>query len=222
MVDNAAPSRNPADESSLGGGLDVVFRKNMMKVDGQLPAVVISYDRDKNVAIVKPLISILKTNMQRVSRATIAEVPVLALGGGGYVINFPLAAGSKGWIEASDRDISLYMQAAQKEAPPNTFNIHSFEFGRFVPDVFGDFTIAGEDAGAMVIQSNSGNIKIVLSAAALKLKHPTLISLQAPEIDLVGHVNNTGGLAIDGLEFIEHGHDGVQTGSGTSDGPVAI
>jgi hypothetical protein len=189
------PSKNPADDDSAGGALRTIFRKQMMKADGQLPAIVIGYDRARNRATVRPLVTLVKTNGQTVSRASIASVPVLALAGGGFVLNFPLKPGDLGWIEASDRDISLFVQSL-KESPPNTFRIHSFNDGRFIPDAFAKYTIASEDDDAAVLQSLDGTVRIALDADELRLTAPTiratastLFEVTAPAIVM----NQTGG-----------------------------
>src|SRR5690606_7698783 len=85
----------------------------------------------------------------------------LALGGGDFVLSFPVSPGDFGWIEASDRDISLFMQQ-QAESGPNTIRKHSFSDGRFIPDKIRDYTISGDDDGAVVLQSLSGSCKVSL------------------------------------------------------------
>jgi hypothetical protein len=168
------PSKNPADDGNVGGALNTIFRKRAMKLEGRLPAVVMSYDRVRNIATVRPLIQMLKTNGVTVSRPSIASVPVLALGGGGYTVTFPLASGDLGWIEASDRDISLFMQSMQESAP-NTFLIHRFSQGRFVPDAFRQYTFdTADDASSMVLQNYAGTVKICLDPAAVRVIAPTV------------------------------------------------
>jgi hypothetical protein len=183
------PSKPPSIDGDLGGALAFIFQKMMQKVDGQLPAKVISYNRATNRAIVQPLISIIGTNGQRVGRAPIAAVPVLVLGGGNFFVNFPLGANDIGWIEASDRDISLFLQSAQQSSP-NDGRLHSFEHGRFVPDVFDNYTFT-PDAGAMVISSLDGTTRIVMSAGK--------IQLFAAEIDINSTtltINNAGVMTV--------------------------
>lgn len=196
----------------MGSVLRNVFRKMMMQVDGMLPARVVSYDRARNMATVQPLISILTSSGASLPRAPLASVPVLALGGGGFVINFPLKAGDTGWIEASDRDISLFMQQAA-EAQPNSQRLHSFSDGRFIPDVFGKYTVAGDDDAAMIIQNYAGTVAVSL--------HDDKLRLKAPNIEFDGNVTQTGGFfVINGIEFNTHQHTGVETGPNNTGGPV--
>jgi hypothetical protein len=168
------PSKNPADDGNVGGALNTMFRKRAMKLENKLPAIVISYDRVHNIATVRPMISMLKTNGVTVQRASIASVPVLALGGGGYTMTFPLKNGDLGWIEASDRDISLFLQSMQ-QSPPNTFLIHRFSQGHFVPDAFRQYTFdSADDGSSMVIQNYAGTVKVCLDPAAVRVIAPTV------------------------------------------------
>lgn len=189
MTTPQIPSKSPAADGDLGAAIGFVFKKLLEKTDGQLPAQVLEYNRATNRAVVQPLISIISTSGQRVGRAPIAAVPVLALGGGNFFVNFPLGKGDTGWIEASDRDISLFLQSSQI-AQPNDTRLHSFEHGRFVPDAFDKYTFT-PDAGALVISSYDGSTRIVMSQGK--------IQLFAPEIDINSttfNINNSGAMTI--------------------------
>lgn len=218
MSEGNIPSQDPADDGTLGGVLRATFRKLLQGVDGMLPARVESYDREANVATVRPLVAVLTTDGGRVSRAQVARVPVLALGGGGFVLNFPLKAGDLGWIEASDRDISLFMQAMD-EAQPNTYRMHSFEDGRFIPDVMSQFSVGDVADDAMTLQSLDGSVRIEIS--------PSRIRYVAPLHEFDGRakfndgVETFGILENNGVDVgSEHPHSGVQTGGGNSGPPV--
>jgi hypothetical protein len=157
------PSKDPSLEGGgMAGMLKQVLGKFLQNVDNALPAKVTGYDRKANTATVQPVVAVLSTEGQSLPRAKVASVPVLALGGGGFIINFPLKPGDLGWLHASDRDISLFMQGLQ-EARPNTVRMHSFEDGLFIPDVIRKFVVSDEDMDAnMVIQSLDGKIRLAL------------------------------------------------------------
>lgn len=231
MTDNAIPSKDPANEGTLAGVLSAVFKKQLQGVDDMLPAQVIAYDRVANVATVRPLVMVLTTDDQTVQRAQIARVPVLALGAGDFVINFPVKAGDKGWIKANDRDISLYLQGL-KEAQPNTTRLHSFEDGLFIPDVLNQYTLAGDVADDdMVIQNLDGTIRVIIGPAKVRVVHPVLIEFEAPDVKAIGDLEVTGtslltgyvtapaGAEIAGIDFETHTHSGVDPGAGNSGPP---
>ena len=236
MIANAPPSRDPTNEGTFSGMFKAILRKFLQNdIDTMLPAVVISYDRASNTAIVKPTIQMLDTNGNAISREQIAKVKVLALGGGGFVLNFPLQAGSKGWIEACDRDISLFAQAGNEEQPPNTLRFHSFSDSRFIPDIFSQYVISPSDEGAMVLQSTDGSVAVVVDAAELRLRAPSVkvvssgntaitsagtLTITASATTINGPVTAPNGITIGSIPFGSHRHTGVTLGTGTSGGPT--
>ena len=176
MVVNARPSRNPANDDTMVGMLREVLRKTLQNTDDMLPAKVQVYDRATNRARVTPLIEVVTTEGERVQRADIPSIPVMLLGGGGFFLSFHLPAGSLGWIKASDRDISLFLQSYTQHAP-NTRRLHSFEDALFIPDVMTGYTIAQEDNEAFVLQNLDGTVRISMRETGLVMT--------APQMDIV-------------------------------------
>lgn len=229
------------EKSRLLGAIAAAFRGEKMADDNLLPAVIIDYDRDKNIAKVKPLIQWVDVNEGLHSRTPISDVNVISIGGGGFHISFPLKAGDLGWIFASDRDISLFKQSLA-EAAPNTGRLHKFEDALFVPDVFRKYSIAEEDAGAMVIQSTSGATKISISEDSIlitasndvKVKavtttfdsnvimNKTLVVKDAATFNAAAQfdasVNMDSSLTLDGIDVGGHGHTSNSPGQRTIGG----
>ncbi len=174
---NSIPSvfNDPASTDSLVGVLKFVFNKLLQNTDGMLPAKVIAYNRaeEPNFVQVQPLIAILKTDNKTTSRPQIAKVPLFTLGGGGFFINFNLNPGDLGWIKASDRDISLFLQSYE-ESKPNTLRVKSFSDAVFYPDVMRGYTIAETDLEGMVISNTAGTIKIVLTDLGVNITCPLM------------------------------------------------
>ena len=189
MNSNNNPSIDPANNGSLAGSIRFAFGKMMQQVNGMLPAQVIKYDREANRVQVQLMISILTTGGQQIPRPQIASIPVLLIGGGGYMLNFPLKTGDFGWVIANDRDISLFLQTYSQGAP-NTTRVKNFSDGLFIPDAMRNFTIDDEDEENAVLQSLDGTIKISLSE--------TTITVKAPNIVLDGNVTVTGALNAQG------------------------
>lgn len=164
-----SPSMNQGELGTVVGTAKLILEKFLQGVNDMLPAVVISYDRTSNRAKVQPLISIVTTKNQRVQRAPVASVPVLTLGGNGFVISCPLKAGDLGWIKANDRDISFFKKS-YKNSPPNTRRKHSFEDAMFIPDIMlHGVTIAAEDVDNLVIQNSAGTAKMAWWSTFLKI-----------------------------------------------------
>lgn len=235
MTDNYyPPSLNPASRGDFAGIVRFILTKWLQKTDDMLPAKVISYNRTTNRAIVQPLISIVDTNNNLVQRGVVSSMPVLQLGGGGFVLSCPLNTGDLGWIKANDRDISLFLQSL-KNSPPNTGRLHSFEDGLFVPDtMFRNVVINGEDAGNIVLQTTDGTVRVAIWPNKVKITAPEVdivapvVSVQAstsvafttPTMTVSGDVVVTGEVTAVGKVLGTHVHSGVQTGGGNTGPPV--
>lgn len=225
----APPSINPADEDTLVGTFQQVFRKFIQgQLDDCLPARVIAYDRDTNRATVQPQIMVGTTDGRSVNRAQIASVTVAAWGGGGFVLSFPIKPGDLGWIKATDRDLSLYMQAnMEREELPNTTRMHTFQDGFFLPDTMMRMVVIDPaDAERMVLQQLDGATRIALGEGTVDITAPTSVTIDSPTVtitgDLVvdGKADVAGEVTGNGIELSTHPHSGVQPGGGNSGPPV--
>ena len=187
---NNNPSIDPANQDTLAGAMQFAFGKLLQQVNGMLPAKVIKYDRTSNRVQVQILIEIITTDGSRVPRPQVASIPVLVLGGGDFMINFPLKPDDLGWILANDRDISLFLQSYQ-DSPPNTARLNNFADGLFIPDVMRGYTIQPEDTDALVISKTDGSIRIAISATGVKITSPTVTVMG--DLTVTGAINAEGG-----------------------------
>lgn len=212
----APPSRDAADETSLGGVLRTMARKLVQNVDDCIPAVVTATD-GRLWATVQPQIMMLTTTGERIARAPIPRVPIFTPGAGGFVVSFPVKAGDFGWLKATDRDLSLFLQSLQSDVP-NTRRQHSFSDGYFIPDVLRQWTLNGDDAARLVIQSADGSAVIAIGADKIKVKHGTLVEIDAPTVTTSSDLTVGGKLTTTGDADI--GGKAVVTGSISSGGTV--
>ena len=202
----ATPSMPPAAPLSMAGVLRGCFRKVLEDVDDMLPCQVLGTDGRKWVSV-KPLVKMGTTDGQAVSRAQIARIPVMIMGGGDFVLSFPIKAGDLGWIKASDRDTSLVMQGLGEDLP-NTRRLHSFEDGVFVPHRMREWVLNDEDADRAVLSSVDGLTRIALGDGIVKVT--------ATAIELVSDTLTHNGVNIGST----HTHDDVTTGSDMSGPPT--
>jgi hypothetical protein len=171
---NANPSIDPSNIDSITGLLRHVMNKSMQSMDGMLPAQVIAFSRnDPNRVQVQPLIMLMDTNGAQIKRGQIASIPVLQLGGGGFVLSFNLKPGDLGWIKANDRDISIFLQS-YKESSPNTYRKKDFSDSLFIPDVMKGYSVDAEDLENAVIRSIDGTVKISFGTDKVKIKAPNV------------------------------------------------
>jgi hypothetical protein len=183
------PSIDPADNDSLAGTLRLAQKKFLQKMNTRLPASVISYDRTTNRAQLQILISQVTTNGSIVSRSQLASIPVKRYGGGGYVLSFPLAPGDLGWVEANDRDISLFLQSYE-ESPPNSGRMFDFSDSVFFPDYMDNYTVGVGDLNNAVLSNLDGTVKITLTPAGVIITSPT--------VTVAGALDATGGITANG------------------------
>lgn len=183
--------------------MDLVLRKFLLDVDDMLPARIVSYDRQANRAQIEILYKVTMTDGSLNPLMAPAEVPALTIGGGGMCLTFPIKPGDLGWIKASDRDMSLFLQSYEAE-PGNTARLHCFEDGVFIPDVMKDFVVS--DPAAATLQTMDGTTSVAVKPGSIVLTAgSTIVSItesgvvsnkpvQAPQftngsINTFGHVH---------------------------------
>ena len=203
------PNADSANNDSLAGGVDAFLagwvRDNL---DDMLPAVVVSYDPDRNRAALQPLVMIGTTDGSKKPRARIENVPVFRYGAGGFFQRFPVKAGDFGWIKANDRDISLVLQRGGQQDWPNTKRRHNFSDAMFYPDTIKDWVVAPADLEAMTLQSLDGNSVVSIAQDAIELR----VGAQVLRLDASGLKHNG----------INIGDTHTHTGSPTApNGPVS-
>lgn len=210
-----SPSLDPANNGSLAGVLRFFFGKAMQSVDNVLPAKVIAYDREANRVQVQILIATITTGGERVSGAQVASIPVLVLGGGGFMLNFPLTEGDLGWIVATDRDISLFLES-YAESAPNTNRVKDFSSAVFVPDIMTNYTINEEDSGSAVLSSTDGTVRIALSSDSVAITAPE-VAVNSPAVTITSDLTTVDG------NLLVTGNIEAQGGlTGESGSPLAV
>lgn len=214
-----------SNKGSLAGSLNnfiaAYFRDN---IDGQLPAIVTSYDSASNRASVQPLVARTIQNNAKLSREIIPNIPVFRYGGGGFFIAMPIKAGDFGWLRASDADTSLVMQKGGKEDVANTSRQNSFSDAVFFPDMLKGWSLA--DAEGLCLQSLDGSTSIVLKDGKIEMKSNES-NIEIPKIKIAGMVEIEGGLSVmgemnnNGKDIgSNHAHSGVETGNENTGAPI--
>lgn len=214
---NSFPSQNPANNDSMVGTFKQVLRKFLQRdVDDMLPVQVISVSADRKSVSVQPLIMVVDTLGNQIQRAPVAQIPVVTLGGGGFVLSFPIKAGDLGFMKSNDRDISLFMQGL-KQAPPNTFRMHDFADSVFIPSVLAGYTINGDDTDRMILSSTDGSVRIAFSDSTIILTAPNV--LINSNLVLNGNLNITGTMeGPESVDLLTHRH--AQSGGGDTGEPI--
>jgi hypothetical protein len=160
-------------------------------VEVSLPCVVTKVISRTKVDV-RPLIKIVGRDGISYDRDIIEGLPVFTAGAGDRFISFPVAVGDIGWIDASDRDISLFLQSYENVEPPSS-RMHTFSDARFVPDIMTNITIDQEDDTAIVIQNRSGTVKIALDDTEVRIKNE--------DVSLVVSGSSVAGIAPGGFDL---------------------
>lgn len=210
-----SPSFNPDDLQSFSGIMNVYKQRLFNSLECCIPAVVVSYDRSKNIVTVTPAVNMALAGGQYLQRENI-QVTCWTYGGGGYFLNIPLQAGDTGWIIASDKDSSLFKQSRKVENP-NTNIKHSYLHGFFMPDKINGFAVSSDDSANLVIVSTGGE-KISIGQSATKIMSANL-TIECPTVTITGDVNIGGSTAITGTmhsaNYDAHTHVSGAEGSPT-------
>lgn len=183
-----------------------------------LPAQVIAVDPDRRYVSAQPMIMLGTTDGRKIRRAQIARVPVLNIGGGGFLLSFPIDPGDLGWIKASDRDYSLFMQGFAEEWP-NTRRMHSFQDSVFIPHMMRPWTLDADDIDSAVLQSADGTKRISIGAANITVTAPTVI-INAATTQVLGNMEVDGDVTASGVSLTTHVHSGVTAGGANTGAPV--
>lgn len=204
MPNQNSPSRNLDADSNMPGVLDLAIRKALLDNDDMLPARIVSWDNKKNRAQVEILYKVTMTSGEVHDMEAPAEVPTLVIGAGDLVLVWPLKPGDLGWIKATDRDLSLFLQSYDRENGA-TPRIHCFEDGVFIPDAMKDFVMADEDAaclqtkdGKVSVAVKTGSIVLTVGSTKLTITDSGIESnkpINAPQftngsVNLIGHVHS--------------------------------
>ena len=157
---------------------------------------------------VKPLVNQLDGYGHPMPHGTIYHIPYGRMQGGQSAIIIDPVPGDIGMAVFADRDISAVCatQAAANPATPRRFDwSDGMYFGGFRNGIPSQY------------------VQFLANAQGINLVSPVNITMQAPVIDLVGQVNQSGGVlnvqtdaVIAGLSTINHNHGGIQPGTGIS------
>lgn len=159
---------SPADNDSMAGLLQYSMQEYMKTVQSVLPAKVINYNASTNRVSVQLLINILSTSGEQIPNTQLASIPVMLVGGGGYCISFNLQQGDLGWVIATDRDISIFLQNYTASAP-GVNTIKNFSSSFFIPD---QMQKAATSNPGIAISNASGSVKITLGSDGIEITSP--------------------------------------------------
>ena len=198
----------------LQGYINEAIKKAIKELQTCIPAIVKSVN-SRGEVVVSPAIQRTSPDWESLPWAAMT-LPVYTPAGGNSVISVPVSAGDTGWIIAGDLDPSLYFKNPKQPSRQNMFDRHNYKYGFFVPSAMNNFSVSSSDDGGVVIQT--GSSKIVVKGNEITIDSNDELKVNAKTVKITSENNN---VTIDGLNFKDHVHGGVQTGSGVSGGAQA-
>ena len=172
-ITKTIPAHNPADVNTLDGMNNIFLDKISMSIENVIPGIVQSYDKTTNRAVIKPAITGVASQGQKISKEPLQNIPVLNLSGGGFIISFPIKTGDTGWLIACDRNISIFKQNLVESAP-NDYRKHKFEDAFFIPDKINNVPLTNPNS--LLMQDETGAIKLELTNTGINLTGLTSIT----------------------------------------------
>lgn len=195
----------------LQGYINEAIKKAIKELQTCIPAIVKSVN-SRGEVVVSPAIQRTSPDWESLPWAAMT-LPVYTPAGGNSVISVPVSAGDTGWIIAGDLDPSLYFKNPKQPSRQNMFDRHNYKYGFFVPSAMNNFSVSSSDDGGVVIQT--GSSKIVVKGNEITINSNDELKVNAKTVKITSENNN---VTIDGINFKNHVHGGVQTGSGISGG----
>lgn len=236
LSDYTQYNANELYPNNISTFIDARTKTAIGNIPNRLPAIVQEYDAKTNTVVVKVAIKLLTPKRQEdgsyvsVERAlvtTTVQQPFANLSNGGIGIVYGLKKGDRGWIEAADRDTTLFKDGEMGEpTDPASFAGAQYRFGSFSPDIISGFTLQSADEGCLSIQTLKGDMRFVLDPATKQIRVFCPNVIFTGNVAVNGNITSTGTITGDGdvvfsgISAKTHVHGGVQRGGGNTNAPV--
>lgn len=231
------PWENPSLEAATGAAIADTVRQ----LRTAMPGRVVSFDPNKQTAVVQPMIRLVKADGTGVDLPPLGDVLVQFPESGGFAFTFPVEQGDEGIVVVADRCIDGWWQSGQPSDPMD-FRLHDPSDGMFIPGINSlPNVIPGFDMNAIVMRKFDGSAyfkidkggNIEADGAKMTIKCPLIAEKLLTYQDgiagqagnngnkLQGDFNVTGGdVKADNISLKEHKTSGVTPGGGNSGVPV--
>ena len=183
---------------TLAKVIEAAIDNKLIDVHTGIPAIIVSYDYDSNLAVVKPMIKrVYIQDKEEVSLPNISNVPVAQYRIGNTWLRLPVKAGNKGFIIFMERSIDRYMETGEERPPDDIrrFDLSDavFQFG-LVPKTNSMKSDSSEDAielrndkmvvemlpnGKIKIRNETGELLSELSKAFAALSGEPFLALKS-------------------------------------------
>lgn len=178
-----------------------------------MPGIIQSVDYNQQTCTVQPAIREqlnYNGNLQWVNIPLLPDVPFFVYSGGGYCLTLPVSVGDDCLVIFGDSCIDAWWQSGgvqnqvdhRRHDLSDGFAIVGF---RSQPQ-----RVSGFSSGAAQLRNADGSACIEIAGSTINIKCSALT--------INGQTTIEGGTTIDGVSFLGHTHNGVETGGGNTGG----
>lgn len=207
----ARPLQGTSNMGSEAAILTSLIRTMTLRMRTALPVRVESVTNEGGLSpigrvSILPLVQQVDGEGQARSHGVIFNVPYFRLHGGSNAVILDPEVGDIGMALFADRDISS-VKATSQESPPGSSRTFDMTDAVYMGSILAS-------APTQYVQFNEDGISVV---------SPTKVTVQAPDIGLVGNVAASGGtLTHNGVNVGDnHQHSGVESGPSNTGGPIS-
>lgn len=193
-----------------------------LNIKVRFPAIVMSYDRAKNIATVQIAIKFCNSSKE-FSEYPLLEVPVHRYGGGGYHISCDLKEGDLGDVVFYDRDMTKFLETLSISETITTRS-HALEDSEFIP--IDRKVKETEETKGLLLTKDDNTISINLTDESVLVKNNTssievkadTIALKTNTVDITAPTGTFSGSYTSGELHANNGATGtfVDTGTGAT------
>lgn len=210
------------------------------KIWTALPGQVVQYFPATNTCSIQPTVQGLITatdgSVTSVNLPVLLDCPVVFPNGGGYTLTFPIQANDEVLVVFSSRCIDGWWASSGIQPAPE-FRMHDLSDGFCIPGAFSrPRVITNISSNSVQLRANNGATYLEIAGSVINARCSTFniigdltvsgnTIMQGNQtiqgtLGVQGQATLSGGASIGGINFGSHRHGGVQTGGGTTGGPV--
>lgn len=207
-----------------------------------LPGIVQSYDATKGTCTVSPAVKAVMTTLAGVQYwvpiPLLVDIPVVYMGGGGFVATFPIQKDDEALVVFSARCIDGWWQNGGVQVQAEQ-RMHSLSDGfaligprsqaNLIPNVSTDTAQLRSLDGSTYYELAGGQVANIVAPGGINITGPVSID---GDVSITGTVDADGDVSVTGavtatkegtfktITVSTHTHGGVATGGGTSGPPI--
>jgi hypothetical protein len=210
----------PYESGGYERSLDASSQALLLALRVALPCKVVSFDPAKQTISAQPLLAQLLSDGSSEAYPILADVPVFAQRGGGFVVTMPITPGDPCLVVFADRCIDGWFSTAQA-SPPADFRMHDLSDG-FALVGFAPIpqAIPGYSSSSAELRSLSGMQTVKLDVdGTITNKNAAGSTVLMPNGQFV--INAPAGVVMNG-NLLLNGNMGTAPGAGGSIGKVTL